>query len=1231
MKRSSAALSDDLSLTDCARNGQAHDPDVDQSLVKRLFPYGNVPNKGACKALDAFLGRKAPSPSDFHSCFLWCVQHGRPDIVTFMQSKWQAFSGCIDLMSLPDSDAAAAITEITSHRIACTLRLAVSDPAMSLHLATCLASPQCAIFELILEFPAWHRPSDGSLVAGLGHAVAACSSIRHLTLRGPEQGKCELETGFITDAMANANLWSVSLDTGLAWHDDAWPVLGQRILDRMLARDDRGSMSIQLADAYANAIALNGARSGNKAELGLSTVWRSSSAKDLVLAQGAKRGSLRTELTNLKYVAHRPSEAQYLWLGQESTDAADAENPAAPNAPGGERYLMLRLPNLPLEEEPGLLDFLAGIGPVCKHYDDFSSVLRCCVDHDCANVVYAIQIRYPYFTGPIFAYESDWEMLEAVHDLGIAFDLYVFGDENESESCVEIAIKTLNLQRVKIRTVAFDWADEDDASFKNLKMMLQAVATTPSVVTVKLHLGGNDPEDQLSLLSSALSLKSIEAVKFESTSTQIDCAELMAVIKQGVCGRLQKLSIRANDDVLQTCVEAIAAAGPQCRLAKLKLRRLPAADACDIDLGLLLRGQQSISTLGLDASIVRAYGRPDFVDAVHGSPSIATLRFFSDAGEQMTQALSAAVGPHLKINHERYSEAVPAMLKSLVHLWSGEWHMSAAVADALQGMLRSLEERDIRSLAATSRSMWSAFRTTPAAEKTIDELIASAKSFVEEDLRWITRQFELPLRTDLRLWLVGQLRQGLTGIATSILSEEIHVSPPVHQPEGAQDPDLGQQVQSMVKTDMEPCAAVRMAMEGRQPGRDEFEACVVWCGEMGCMKIVAAIQRRWPAFSDLVRLDGNKKQVWMLGGILSHGIACDVTVTICSRDDLDHLVSALKANEANRTLSIVLSLEEMVPGSLAQELAKTKLRGLCLLGDGKPVALAPDFLPELLRSESIEQFTLEGEFVTPEIAVHEARRWIEQSKVRSLHVRSSASLVDLFGQAVVAADGKILDLELLNTQQDEKIFSWTRHLFHPRLGIASLVLDENQLASLTPWQWDEVVKTNHRLRELRAVTADPRRSVLSSKAAQMVMRNRAIQTQAHRLAVETFMRESKLAGSFQATWVNQLSAYVAEPGSFAALRRVNRATANAAREATESPKVVHDAERLALVMNRAGLPGNGLLGVDRIVNHLKSRGYASLTAAQYARLRLAVVDRIERYLDLWQEGKLPELDIATAT
>jgi hypothetical protein len=161
-----------------------------------------------------------------------------------------------------------------------------------------------------------------------------------------------------------------------------------------------------------------------------------------------------------------------------------------------------------------------------------------------------------------------------------------------------------------------------------------------------------------------------------------------------------------------------------------------------------------------------------------------------------------------------------------------------------------------------------------------------------------------------------------------------------------------------------------------------------------------------------------------------------------------------------------------------------------------------------------------------------------------------------------------------------------------------------------------VVKTNHRLRELRAVTADPRRSVLSSKAAQMVMRNRAIQTQAHRLAVETFMRESKLAGSFQATWVNQLSAYVAEPGSFAALRRVNRATANAAREATESPKVVHDA---------------GLLGVDRIVNHLKSRGYASLTAAQYARLRLAVVDRIERYLDLWQEGKLPELDIATAT
>jgi hypothetical protein len=191
-----------------------------------------------------------------------------------------------------------------------------------------------------------------------------------------------------------------------------------------------------------------------------------------------------------------------------------------------------------------------------------------------------------------------------------------------------------------------------------------------------------------------------------------------------------------------------------------------------------------------------------------------------------------------------------------------------------------------------------------------------------------------------------------------------------------------------------------------------------------------------------------------------------------------------------------------------------------------------------------------------------------------------------------------------------------------------LVLDEKELARLTPWHWREVAKINHCLQVLRPVTGDLRRSIPSGEAAQMLVRNRAIRMRAHRWAVEQFMKEWELSRSLNPTWVSNLSDYVAEPAGFDALRRLNTKTANAVRAANESPEIAQDAARLALVVRRAG---NGHLGVDRIVNYLRNRGHYTLTTAQYARLRSAVVDRIEGYLDLWQAGRLPNLDATTTT
>ncbi|NDZ16711.1 hypothetical protein C7T35_40135 [Variovorax sp. WS11] len=171
-------------------------------------------------------------------------------------------------------------------------------------------------------------------------------------------------------------------------------------------------------------------------------------------------------------------------------------------------------------------------------------------------------------------------------------------------------------------------------------------------------------------------------------------------------------------------------------------------------------------------------------------------------------------------------------------------------------------------------------------------------------------------------------------------------------------------------------------------------------------------------------------------------------------------------------------------------------------------------------------------------------------------------------------------------------------------------------------QWADAHKINQCLLELRPLTADFERAVPPGIAAQLVARNQQIHAHMARWAVEIFMKSWSPSGRRpERAWMNQLLDYVAEPGSFNALRRLNKETANASTEY---------ADRLALVLRRAALPGSGRLGVDRIVNHMTNHGY-SLTEAQYARLRSAVVGRIERYLDRWQASRLPDLGVTTTT
>ncbi|MDR6861476.1 hypothetical protein [Variovorax guangxiensis] len=667
MKRTSAALGDDdLSLINHAQSGQAHDPDLDQLLAKRLFPYG-VPEKGKCAALDAFLRCQPPSPEDFVSCLHWCVTNRRLDILIEMQSRHSAFQDDLYLSSWSDEKATLLMDTLQLYRIAYRLTLELSDAKDSLQLKSWLASPQCTITALTLTLPAWDRLSNGSLLAGLGRAIAACPSIQHLSLRGPEQGKCELETAFIEEVIAMPHLLSVDLGTGLAWHDEAWPDLGTRILRRMQKRKDAGSMSVQLANAYANAIALNGARSGRyRAELGLSSTWRSPIAQELAAKEDAMKGSTQNaEIPSLEFVTYRPPDDQYWdwWLVQQPASATDAENFLALGAAGGARYLVVNFPEVPMRgQEKNLFGFLAGLSPFAPNEDEenFIETLQWCAPINSIDVMKAIQVRYPGYIGHIPACVSFSKELQAAHDVGVVVDLTI-DEEDQDLNSVGVAIQTLKMPNVAIRAVMLKWDSGDDAPFEKLQPVLEAVAQATSVVKVTLMFSANDPADQLSLMSLALAAKSIEAIKFESASTEIDCDKLQLIIKEALRGPLQELDIKANDRVLRTCVEAIAAAGSACRLAKLKLRRLDNAEPCNIDLGMLLRKQKSISHLAVGAAIVHGYGVPLFVEAILGNTSIAKIEVPDDADERIASALPA-IEARLQINRKRYGEVVPAML-----------------------------------------------------------------------------------------------------------------------------------------------------------------------------------------------------------------------------------------------------------------------------------------------------------------------------------------------------------------------------------------------------------------------------------------------------------------------------------------------------------------------------------------------------------------------------------------
>ena len=153
-----------------------------------------------------------------------------------------------------------------------------------------------------------------------------------------------------------------------------------------------------------------------------------------------------------------------------------------------------------------------------------------------------------------------------------------------------------------------NWDSVRRVRFRNIEPVLEAVAQARSVGKLTLFPGDRDPHGQ-SLLS-VLGLHDDRARSgSKATAPKSTVQDCRPVLEKALRGPLKEIYITANDEVLRTCVQAIDAAGKECRIAKLKLRRIQHEEACNIDLGMLFESKRTFHISSWSPSIVDALWR----------------------------------------------------------------------------------------------------------------------------------------------------------------------------------------------------------------------------------------------------------------------------------------------------------------------------------------------------------------------------------------------------------------------------------------------------------------------------------------------------------------------------------------------------------------------------------------------------------------------------------------------